>query len=70
MTKHDRMMTALAEIKEFCKKQNDYIFGCGKKCPFLMGKEGDDFRDCEIMKYIRHGEPIDTPEEWGEQDNG
>ena len=69
MTKHDRLMSALAEIKELCKKQNDPDIGCGKKCPFLMGKDGDDFRYCEVMTFIINGDPNYTPEEWGEQDD-
>lgn len=64
MTKHDRMMKNLEEIKEFCKKNVDDELGCGKKCPFLLGNDGDDYRPCEIMEYVS-GE---TPEEWGGQE--
>jgi len=68
MTKHDRLMNALAEIKEICSKQEDAELGCGKKCPFLLGKDGDDFRGCEVMNYTRQSTDavIDTPMEWGE----
>ena len=70
MTKHDRLMNALAEIKEVCSKNEDYEFGCGKKCPFLMGKDGDNFRGCEIMTFTRQdsNELIDTPMEWGQSE--
>ena len=68
MTKHDRLMNALTEIKAICSKQEDDELGCGKKCPFIMGKDGDTFRKCEVMAFTRQDtcDPIDTPEEWGE----
>lgn len=68
MTKHDRLMNALAEIKTICSKHEDYELGCGKRCPFLMGKDGDDFRGCEVMTFTRQNtvDTIDAPEEWGE----
>ena len=64
MTKHDRLMNVLAEIKSICVKNDDAERGCGKKCPFLMGKDGDEFRDCEILRFVDG----DTPEEWGEEE--
>lgn len=72
MTKHDRLMNALAEIKNICSKNEDYEFGCGKRCPFLMGKDGDEFRNCEIMVFTHQDTngTIDAPEEWGMNDNG
>ena len=68
MTRHDRLMKALVEIKDICSKNDDEDFGCGKKCPFLLGENGDKFRGCEVMIFTRQNtnEPIDTPEEWGE----
>lgn len=67
MTKHDRLMNALAEIKEICSKHEDAELGCGKKCPFLLGKEGDDYRGCEVFSYTLQDtrDPIDAPQEWG-----
>ena len=71
MTKHDRLMNALSEIKDICSKNEDYELGCGRKCPFLMGKEGDDFRGCEVISFTgqNKSEPIDTPMEWGIKEN-
>lgn len=68
MTKHDRLMNALAEIKTICSKNEDEDLGCGKRCPFLMGKDGDEYRGCEIMTFTRQNttDVIDTPQEWGE----
>ena len=68
MTRHDRLMNALEEIKTICSKQEDPDFGCGKKCPFLLGEDGDDYRECEIMNYTRQSTcaTIETPMEWGE----
>lgn len=68
MTKHDRLMNALAEIKTICSKNEDVDLGCGKRCPFLMGKDGDEFRDCEVITFTRQNtiDVIDTPQEWGE----
>lgn len=67
MTKHDRLMNALAEIKDICSKNEDEDFGCGKRCPFLMGKDGDKYRDCEVLKFThdKYGQPAEIPEEWG-----
>ena len=64
MKQHDRLMKALEEIKTICSKQVDYDIGCGKKCPFLLGREGDNFRGCEVMKFIC---ACETPQEWGEE---
>ena len=71
MTKHDRLMNALSEIKDICSKHEDYELGCGRKCPFLMGKEGDDFRECEVISFTKQNksEPIDTPMEWGAEES-
>ena len=63
MTKHDRLINALQEIKEICSKNDDEDRGCGRRCPFLMKAERDGFRDCEVLKFIRFSS---TPEEWGE----
>ena len=65
MKQHDRLMNALAEIKSICSKHEDFDLGCGKKCPFLMGNEGDTFRPCEVMRYV-HAVYYDTPQDWGE----
>lgn len=70
MTKYDRMMKALVEIKEFCKKNVDDELGCGEKCPFLLGNDGDEYRPCEVMRYIE-GVGLrwhESPNEWGEDD--
>ena len=66
MTKHDRLMKALAEIKEVCSKNEDEDFGCGLKCPFLM-KEKNGFRPCEVVKFTLMDSHtcIDSPSEWG-----
>ena len=64
MTKRERLMNALAEIKDTCIKNSDYDEGCGKRCPFLMGKDGDDFRDCEVVQFVRND--VYTPNEWAE----
>lgn len=70
MTKHDRLMNALAEIKDICSKNEDEELGCGKRCPFLMGKDGDEYRACEVMKYMhdKYNKPIEIPEEWGKRE--
>ena len=69
MTRHDRLMKALKEIKDICVKNEDPEFGCGKKCPFLLGKEGDEFRDCEVVMFTRMDlSDLDTPMEWGEDE--
>lgn len=70
MTKHDRLMNALREIKEICSQQEPSDIGCGLRCPFLMGKKGDSFRGCEVITFTRQNiaEPIDTPQEWGDDD--
>jgi len=72
MTKHDRLMNALAEIKDICSKNEDEELGCGKRCPFLMGNNGDNFRDCEVMLVMhdKYKEPIEIPEEWRVGRNG
>ena len=69
MTKHDRLMKALAEIKDICAKNDDEGFGCGKRCPFLMAEVSNGFRDCEIMCFTRHNDvdTIDSPSEWAEE---
>ena len=64
MTKHDRLMNALKQIKAICDKNEDPDGGCGKKCPFVMAEENG-FRDCEVARYTSGGAP---GEEWGEQD--
>lgn len=68
MTKHDRLMNALSEIKTICTAQESGELGCGKKCPFLLGKDGDTFRRCEVIVFTRQDTDlvIDTPEEWGD----
>lgn len=68
MTKHDRLMNALAEIKAICTKNEDYDLGCGKRCPFLMKKDDNGFRGCEVIHYTRQNtvDTIDTPSEWAE----
>lgn len=68
MTKHDRLMNALAEIKAICTKNEDYNLGCGKRCPFLMEEDGNGFRGREVMRYTRQDtvDTIDTPSEWAE----
>ena len=68
MTKHDRLMNALAEIKAVCDKNEDYDFGCGKRCPFLMEEDDNGFRGCEVIRYTRQDtvDTIDTPSEWAE----
>lgn len=68
MSKHKRLMNALAEIKAICSKNDDPEFGCGKKCPFLMGNDGDVYRGCEVITFTHQDrrDIIDTPEEWGE----
>lgn len=69
MTKHDRLMNALAEIKSICSKNQDFNLGCGKRCPFLLGKDGDAFRSCDVLEYTHQNTPnIITPEEWGEEE--
>lgn len=67
MTKHDRLMNALAEIKEICKKNEDVDFGCGRRCPFLMEEDANGFRGCDAISFTRQNttEVIDTPSEWG-----
>ena len=67
MNRHDRLMNALAEIKDICSKNEDYYDGCGKKCPFLM-EEKNGFRPCEVVKFTLMDSHtcIDTPSEWGE----
>ena len=69
MTKHDRLMKALAEIKDICAKNDDEDLGCGKRCPFLMEEDSNGFRDCEIMCFTRQNtvDPIDSPSEWAEE---
>ena len=66
MIKHDRLMRALAEIKDICANNADYDIGCGKRCPFLMAEDSNGFRDCEIMCFTRHNAVIDSPSEWAE----
>ena len=68
MTKHDRLISALKEIKSICSKNEDYDLGCGRKCPFLMGNEDDIFRPCEVMEFVHPTEVVDTPQEWGEEE--
>lgn len=68
MRKHNRLMNALAEIKLICAKNGDFETGCSRKCPFIMGSPGDEFRDCEVMLFIKP-DTSDTPEDWGECDD-
>lgn len=65
MTRHDRLMNALNEIEIICSKNVDDILGCGRKCPFLLGTEQDNYRPCEVMEYIGNTE---TPDEWGAEE--
>ena len=69
MTRHDRLMNALAEIKTICSKNEDYDLGCGKRCPFLMKEDVTGFRGCEVMRFTHQDAvyTIDAPEEWGEE---
>ena len=62
MNRHDRLIKALGEIKDICVKSEGYEQGCGNRCPFLMGKQGDYFRDCEVARFI--GEQLIPPCEW------
>ena len=68
MTKRDRLMKALAEIKDICVKNGDEDVGCGKRCPFLMAEDSNGFRDCEIMCFTRQNavDTIYSPSEWAE----
>ena len=71
MTKRDRLMNALKEIKSICSKNEDDELGCGKKCPFLMGQDGDDYRPCEVIKFL-HAEDhfgAESPQEWGKNED-
>ena len=69
MTKHDRLMSALAEIKAICTKNEDYDEGCGKRCSFLMEEDSNGFRGCEVIRYTHQDAvyTIDTPSEWAEE---
>ena len=61
-------MNALAEIKTVCGKSEDYDFGCGKRCPFLMPEDKNGFRGCEIMRFTHQDTGYaDTPSEWGKE---
>ena len=67
MTKHDRLMNALREIKEVCSKNEDPHFGCGQKCPFLMADDGSGFRDCEVVTFIQGNtinKEVIVPQAW------
>lgn len=70
MTKHDRLMNALAEIKSICAKNEDYELGCGRRCPFLMEEDSCGFMGCEVMTFTHQNNPerIDAPEEWGAEE--
>ena len=65
MTKHDRLMKALEEIKDICAKSTDTKTGCSNKCPFLTGTDDDNYRPCEVLHYVDGY----TPDAWG-SDNG
>ncbi len=57
MNRHDRLMKALGEIKDICTMSGDDEQGCGNRCPFLMGEQGDYFRDCEVACFIGEQPP-------------
>lgn len=71
MTKHDRLMNALKEIKEVCKKNGNAEDGCAKRCPFIMEADENGYMDCEIVRFMhtKWGSPIEIPEEWGESED-
>lgn len=52
MTKHDRLISALKEIKSICSKNEDYDLGCGRKCPFA------DVAERRKGQWIKVGESI------------
>ena len=56
MTKHDRLMKALEEIKSICIKNDNEETGCDLKCPFLMETkliiDGHPYAVCEIVYYV------------------
>ena len=62
MTKHERFLKSLLEIKENCIKNTDDYTCCALKCPFLIEENEYGFRDCEIINFVQ-GE---TPAEWGD----
>lgn len=70
MTKHDRLLKALQEIKDYCVSKEDYDLGCSPKCMFLKAPLENGYRGCQIMDFVQphHNEIIDTPSEWGERD--
>ena len=71
MTRHDRLMKALAEIKTICAKNEDATLGCGGKCSFLMEKDKNGFRPCEVVQFTHMDSHtcLDAPEEWGEEES-
>ena len=69
MTKHDRLMNALKEIKSICEENdNKRTNGCKLACPFIV-REENGFRGCEVFNFI---DPTDmgnllVPCFWGEE---